>query len=302
MWHTACPRQWPDSNKKRPFPGRSGATSLTSGMAQKVWSWVLAVALVAGTAQEAFCQTAAPGAPVSEQAPVSAPDVVLLKNGDLFRGTIAEKLQTHTTIVLLTGETRRIPAADIRYAGPADQLPKPAPATSAVEEEVEEEEEDDVEEVEAAVSPLPEGHPIYFTSNVRGATLLARPQGESSAFNLCEAPCKERLPEGAYTLTVKNEEEGMVTRRQFMLNYPTNVEYNYRSRAGLRQAGAVVSVLCLLVGGTVAAFDLSDGDDDHVVTTAALGATVPGLIAGVVLLSIDDAADIRVTPIGGGED
>jgi hypothetical protein len=82
-------------------------------------------------------------AAAGETAPANAPDVVLMKTGDLFRGTIAERLQSETTVVLMTGETRRIPATEVHYAGPSQQTPKPEPAPAADDAETSEEEENE---------------------------------------------------------------------------------------------------------------------------------------------------------------
>ena len=61
-----------------------------------------------------------------------------LRDGGLLRGTIAEfVVGDHVTIVLITGETRRVAAADVGFAGPAGELPndnRVAPATSVADD------------------------------------------------------------------------------------------------------------------------------------------------------------------------
>lgn len=58
---------------------------------------------------------------VSAQAP---PDVVRLRDGGMLRGTIAEhEPESHVSIVLPTGEVRRVPASEVLWAGPADEMP-----------------------------------------------------------------------------------------------------------------------------------------------------------------------------------
>lgn len=58
---------------------------------------------------------------VSAQAP---PDVVRLRGGGMLRGTIAEhEPDSHVSIVLPTGEVRRVPAGDVLWAGPANEMP-----------------------------------------------------------------------------------------------------------------------------------------------------------------------------------
>jgi hypothetical protein len=78
----------------------------------------------------AHAETPASATPAPAAA-ATAPDLVRLKNGGMLRGTIAESEPGQSvTIVLLTGETRKISAADLRYAGPANAAP-PAPAQTA---------------------------------------------------------------------------------------------------------------------------------------------------------------------------
>src|SRR5688572_540615 len=58
------------------------------------------------------------------------PDIVRLRNGGMLRGTIVELKPGETVeILLLNGETRKIPMADVEYAGPAETPPEePMPA------------------------------------------------------------------------------------------------------------------------------------------------------------------------------
>jgi hypothetical protein len=61
--------------------------------------------------------TASPTAPTG-LVNVNAPDVVRLKNGGLLRGTISELVPgDFVSIVLITGESRKVPYADVQYAG-----------------------------------------------------------------------------------------------------------------------------------------------------------------------------------------
>jgi hypothetical protein len=48
----------------------------------------------------------------------------MMKDGGMIRGTIAElKANDFVVIVTLTGETKKYPMADVRYAGPASRIP-----------------------------------------------------------------------------------------------------------------------------------------------------------------------------------
>lgn len=78
--------------------------------------------------------TARADAPPPAAATPSAPDVVTLRDGSLFRGTIAELVTgDHVDLVLLSGSTRRFAMREVAYAGPAASMPStpPPPPTSA---------------------------------------------------------------------------------------------------------------------------------------------------------------------------
>ncbi len=64
---------------------------------------------------------------VDAQRPRSAqppPDIVRLRDGGMMRGTISEHVPgSHVTIVLPTGEVRRVEAAEVQWAGPAAEAP-----------------------------------------------------------------------------------------------------------------------------------------------------------------------------------
>jgi hypothetical protein len=162
------------------------------------WWWLGVAVVLCGSANDAMAQDSAPKTGTTEQTVAHAPDVVLLKNGDLFRGTIAQRLQSHTMIVLVTGETKRFEASEVRYAGPAEQLPGPEDDAAAPPAEDEsgvddddESQEQDPEEGETSEEPGPKRHALYFTANGRRATLLARTATGGHFSPLCQAPCKK---------------------------------------------------------------------------------------------------------------
>ncbi|HVU05042.1 MAG TPA: hypothetical protein VHE30_25005 [Polyangiaceae bacterium] len=90
---------------------------------------VLAAAVALGFGVAAGSARAQAGA----GAVASAPDVVMLKDGGLLRGTIAELVpDKRVVIVLITGDKRTFSMKDVTYAGPAANAPgaatAPAPA------------------------------------------------------------------------------------------------------------------------------------------------------------------------------
>lgn len=278
--------------------GKPPRLSCPAGMNRRLWSGVLVVGLIGAGTSEAFAQQTVPDALAPQQATVNAPDVVLLNNGNLFRGTIAEKVESHTIIVLITGETRRFVASEIRYAGPAERLPEAAAAPGSVGHE--QSQSKGTGEQPSSKSPGREHQPVYFTSNRPEVALMARPEDAKKFRLVCKAPCKRGLLEGPYVLAVKTDEDGpLVARRQLMLDYPASVELNYRSRAGLRGGGVALFALSLIAAATVPVVDVSDSDAKlGTATLAALSLAIPGLIAGIVLSSIGDAAELKVAPVG----
>jgi len=66
--------------------------------------------------------------PAAAKPNASDPDVVVLKDGSLVRGTISElKKGEFVTIFLMTGETRTIPTAKVEYAGADSTVPRTLP-------------------------------------------------------------------------------------------------------------------------------------------------------------------------------
>jgi hypothetical protein len=268
------------------------------GMQQGLWFRLLVMSLSCVGTSEALAQQTVTSAPAPQQAAVKAPDVVLLNNGNLFRGTIAEKLQSHTIIVLITGDTRRFVASEIRYAGPAEHLPEPEAAAAPGSDGAEQRRSQVTAERPGSKSSERGHQLVYFTSNRPEVVLMARPDGEKKFRPVCSAPCKRSLAEGPYYLAVKTSEEGpLVARRQFMLDYPASVDLDYRSRGGVRGAGHMLLALSVIAGFVVPVVDVSASEEGPgYATVAALSFAIPGLIAGIALASIGDRAELKVAP------
>jgi hypothetical protein len=79
---------------------------------------VVAVSGVLSTSQRARAQD-------DDHAPATPPDVVRLKDGSFFRGTILELVaDDHVVLRLSSGETKRFAMDDVKYAGSAADEPK----------------------------------------------------------------------------------------------------------------------------------------------------------------------------------
>jgi hypothetical protein len=116
-------------------------------------------------------------APARAEAPL---DTVYLVGGGLVRGTLAESVPNdHVTIVLITGEVRRVPWSEIVRieAGGASPSPAPAPAP--------------------APAPPMRGPTVTVHITSRVPVLLdRRPAGSDTWVPACASPCDAELPIG----------------------------------------------------------------------------------------------------------
>jgi hypothetical protein len=225
-----------------------------------------------------------------------APDVVVLKDGSRFRGTIAELIKDGpVTIVLLTGETRKLEAADIAFAGPAGAEPAPASAAPA-----------------AAPAPPPSVEPpttarspdahapvrVRFTANRADADVFTG-VAATKFKKVCRAPCAHDFAPALYTLGVRfgagEDGEGKVKPMgPIMFDQPTTVAFEYRSRRGLRGAGSLVLTLgAIMLGGALSYVALSK-DPDATVGWALVPTGAAAAICGGILVSVGDKVVLTV--------
>ncbi len=228
------------------------------------------------SAQTAAAPTVAPAAPPPAAAPPSAaPDVVRLKNGGMLRGTIAESEPGQSvTIVLLTGETRKVPFADVEYAGPAASAPSAAPAPAP-----------------ASASPAPfpgasngttqpfavvhaEEARVDFVSAPTGESLFRRSNTAAFASDqgsfangyeeVCTAPCNVSMPAGTHTFAIAKPGSRAIEAEPVTLP-PGNstLSATYADKTGVR-VGLVVLGALGIVGGLgleLSAISASKGED-----------------------------------------
>lgn len=256
--------------------------------------------------------------PPAASAP-AAPDVVMLKSGGMFRGTIGElDPNGDVVIVTVTSATRRFPMTDVAYAGSAASMP----AAHASE---------------AHATPLaaPAGRAAPATaSDEKSAKLriaghgapslevLARPvdaPGGTAYAKVCTAPCEATLPAGKYWLALGTGKGKPVAEEQaVILKGPTQVEATYKSRAGIRATGGIVIAASVLAS----AYLLATKDEDvptvvchyssssgsactpttHSVQNdtklyAGLAIGIVGSIVGLALITVRDGVDVRVAPL-----
>lgn len=234
---------------------------------------------------------AAPTAPAVTAASAPPPDVVVLKNGNRYRGTIAELVKEGTlTIVLITGETRRLDAKDVSYAGPAESEPRvpaaaPVAAGAATEENP---------AARAKAGELQELQRVRFSSSLKGTGFFYSVEGGYK--RICAAPCARNLPTGTYDFGIKRPEDEHVLRmRDVLIDQPTSLSAEVHSRSGVRSAGRGVLTVSLLVLGLSALY-LSQGDDPNaLVAVPFVVSGVAGSIVGLSLAFVGDKVSLSVS-------
>jgi hypothetical protein len=276
-----------------------------------VATWVgVAGAVLASVSLAAAAEPAAPkDAPVGG-APAPSPqsqakDVVRLKNGGLLRGSIAELVPGEfVVIVLITGETRRVPAAEFDYAGPDRE-----PEEQSEEEEEEEEKEEAEEEVEQPAPRRPSGkivrsmdhRPMEEMVSVKSARgevkvyVRAPAAGSGKRFaELCKTPCDVYLEPGEYEMALSelDSSEPVEARERVRIEGSENLEASYESRASTRAAGVVILLLGTLGGGAIIA---SANEENSSAQVTIGGVLVAGSLAGgIVMITRSDIVEIDI--------
>lgn len=236
-----------------------------------------------------------PAAPPSEQParavapPATAPDIVVLKNGDRLRGTIAELAHDRViTIVLVTGETRSLNPREVKYAGPADREP-PDPPVAPV-----------------PTAPVPKVVPDEARSGYQRVRLLSnearteffyRPSGEAVAFtSLCQAPCASQLPNGAYQFGLKPVDgDSIVPLRTVLIDVPTTLTGEVERRTGVHTAGVAVILLSLLGAGMTTFYVKASDHPSDALGLTGYGASLVGTLVGLSLAFTAEGASLKVS-------
>jgi hypothetical protein len=261
--------------------------------------------------------------------PAAAPDVVLLKNGGIAKGTISELLPgDHVVLVLLSGGTRTFPMAEVKYAGPAADAPR---ATSDDQSRSgsngssgDTESRDGYGRVHPLVTVHAEEAKLALTGSEPNLTFHvstgAATAGWVSAIGydrICTAPCNASIAAGTYTLALSSENHAPISTEKPITLRPgrSNLAGTYTSNGGVRAAGWVVmfvgpaaglaSMLLItkeecLGGGT--SLDPNPICTNRLTATGVAigGALVVGsVLIGFALITVKDSAEIRVSPGSG---
>jgi hypothetical protein len=267
---------------------------------------VLSIALCSRLAVPPRCHA-------EERAPTAAaaPDVIKMKNGDLYRGTIEELVRgDHVLLLLPSGESRRLPMSDVRYAGPATGAPPESPP----------------------VEPKPDGAPsdveVRFSANqpevrlmLRVGAATARGYGgagpvavvANSYRDICTAPCVGSVPAGTQRLALSLGAGAPVeVDRTFSLTATkATMRGTYTSNSSTRAVGGVLLVAGIVGGAglaTLGVLQKHNSCDSFTGTcmdvaspnmglvVAGMGILLAGSIAGLLIGRTSDGATLELDP------
>lgn len=174
---------------------------------------------------------APPPPPAVSPAPACPPDVIVLKDGSRFRGTISELVPgSPVTIALVSNEARTFEAEKVAYAGPASQEPPPAAPAAADDDAADEE-------------PDPHRNPrLRFQATTSHTKLLYRV--ENGYKELCEAPCSREFAPGSYEFaTRRNPQEKLTVLEDVRIKGDVLLMTKVNSHRGVRSAGKLLVTL-----------------------------------------------------------
>lgn len=235
---------------------------------------------------------AAPSAepPASAPSPNQASDVVLLKDGSMFRGTIAELVtDDHVLLVTVVGEPRRFEMSQVAYAGRAEDMPPPAgtPARQS--------------QPSATEAAPQQSVPVRFSTGAKQTTSLhvwsyipaaAPPRSPfQTDQSICVAPCETTLPAGTYRFGVSGERgrvEHVSQVFEVRKGSPLSLVGTYNDRRAIRTAGWVLLGFSALAGIVLTVAGTNANNDSMQIAglVGGVGGTAVGLVLG---LQLDDA-------------
>jgi hypothetical protein len=254
------------------------------------------------------------------------PDVVRLKDGSMYRGTIVELVaKDHVSVTLANGESRSFPMRDVAYAGPGAQSGAEGPAPVA-----------------PGPAPFPrrppaareggEGEqPVHLEASEKNLQFLVRvgqaeTTGAGYAFgryggpvfyaghtvaysNLCAPPCDATLPAGSHHLALSQDGgKAIEADEPVEISGPTTLRGTYESRRGIRIGGLLI-VLGSVIGGTalmVSGIHPTTCDDngcsgglDQGAVWGGVAVMGVGTLVGTIMMLVRDTATIET--VRGGD-
>ena len=246
-------------------------------------------------------------------------DVVKLKDGSLFRGTITALVAgDHIDLLLPSGQTRQFAMSEVAYAGPAPSAAPaaPAPVTSSGP-------------VEPAYTVTGRKVAVHVEADEPGTQLLVKAgQGVVSGVGysfgggafvyggrvmdyaaLCSAPCDLGMPVGTHHLALSRGSGGVLAVDPVEIEQASTLKAHIESRKGIRVAGLLILTAGVVGGLVLIGTSISDQTTCDpgfgCSTTREVDSTRFGIglavlsvstIAGIVMLVMHDKASIEVVP------
>ncbi len=232
---------------------------------------------------------------------LSAPDMVQLKNGGVYRGTIAELVPDDKVVmVLITGDTREFMFAEVQYAGPAvatEEPPSSAANTIRVSRPL-------TLRADNTVVPLrleSSGNKLSFYLRVDSLVSKTLEHGKVSAAGyqlICVAPCEVNITRGTHVFALSPPKKPTTEADEpVTITGPGTLRGNYTSWGWARAIGQILGT------GTsaLAAVYLFTGDGGLTSPDQGrlLGALLIGAAGGLVLSLakyIEDDVDMVFEP------
>lgn len=254
----------------------------------------------------------AASAPRPAHAQAAAPDVVMLHSGGMLRGTIAESVPgEYVVILLVTGETRRVDAAEVKYAGPATGAPgQAAPPPPAAPPPVAPPPAA-TREVPMARLTLeaadPEQQLTFYTktgeavASAWGYYSGAMTVRAQSFKKLCTAPCRVEIPESRETLALALGDRAPVPVPGAVdLRGDLTVRGKYKDDSGIRVGGWVLFGVGTAVGTGVMLVPLlgdnSSGDVNLTPLFIGTGIVIGSAITSLIMILNADNPSVETLP------
>ncbi|MGF1466863.1 MAG: hypothetical protein ACFCGT_12085 [Sandaracinaceae bacterium] len=250
-----------------------------------------------------------------------APDVVVLRDGGMLRGTIVESVPgERVTILLPTGESRIVSWSRVTFAGPEDERPQ-----------VDRDLAPPLADPPAVTLPPPVLHgvaprqgrgpriPIVVESRQRYVELWAevgaipqtgvghrlRETVDEVAFErVCSVPCGLGLTVGTYRLALTRLRQ-VVPAPPIDLEAGGTLDVWYRDRRGVRALGWVLGPVgmsggVVMLGYGLFLFGFAPPSDTVLLLSAGTALLATSLIVWIALAALQDGAVLRFVPAAPG--
>lgn len=260
-------------------------------------SLLVTVGAAAGDEPQPAPQPTTQAAPQpAPQSVAQPPDVVVLKDGGMLRGTIVEMdAKKDVTITLTDGKSRTVSMAEVEYAGPESERPnrvrRAPPASTQASREAEPRPMVTVDSKPARIAFVANGPDISLY--IRTSSFAPTGSAAAGYEAVCTAPCSATVPAGTQQFALsKGTGRAVAPKKLVDVSGDSKLEGKYTSRAGTRTAGWVILGFGAGLGSVMMLTE--DGENNHLVfgSLAVLASVAFGLPLGLTR----DKVEISVVP------